>query len=72
MYGKYDMRSYHMLHLKDTDAGHLWHYKHGGKHDYMYEQMATVGSLDVVNLPTITADTTVSLTRDDFPNQSKK
>jgi len=38
----------------------------------MYEKMATVGSLDVVNLPTISADTTMSLFRYDFPNQSKR
>ena len=37
----------------------------------MYEQMATVKSLDVVNLPTIITYTIMSITRDDFPNQSK-
>ena len=29
--------------------------------DYMYEHMASAGSLDVVNLPTISADTKMSL-----------
>ena len=38
----------------------------------MYEHMATVRSLDVVNLPTISPYTTMSITRDDFPNQSKR
>ena len=38
----------------------------------MYEHMATVTSLDVVNLHTIGPYTTMSITRDDFPNQSKR
>ena len=44
----------------------------GGELEYMYEHMATVRSLDVVNLPTISPYTTMSITRDDFPNQSKR
>ena len=40
-----------------------------GKLAYPYEQMATVGSLDVVSLPTMSADTTISLTRDVFSEQ---
>ena len=56
MYEKNDMRSYHMVQLKDTDTGHLWHFKHGGKLKYVYEQMAIVRCLDVKNLPTISAD----------------
>ena len=42
-------------------AGHLWHYRQGRKLEYMYEHMASDGSLDVVNLLTISADTKVSL-----------
>ena len=38
----------------------------------MYEHMATVRSLDVVNLPTISTYTTMHITRDDFLNQSKR
>ena len=56
MYGKNDMRSYHMLQFKDTDAGHLWHFKQGEKLEYVYEHMAIVRSLDVKNLPTISAE----------------
>ena len=37
----------------------------------MYEHMATVRNLDVVDLPTISTYTTMSITGDDFPNQSK-
>ena len=37
----------------------------------MYEHMANVKSLDVVKLPSISTYTKMSLTRDDFPNQSK-
>ena len=37
----------------------------------MYELMANVVSLDVVNLPTISADKAMPLTRNDFQNQSK-
>ena len=44
MYGKNDMRSYHMLQFKDTDAGHLWHVKQGGKLEYVYEHMALLGA----------------------------
>ena len=72
MYRKHDMRRYHMLQFKDTDVGHLWHYTHRGKLDYMYEQMAIVGSMDVVDLPTISPDTIMFLTRDDFPNHSNR
>ena len=61
-----------MLQFDNTDAGHLWHYKQGEKLDYMYEHMAYVGSLDIINLPTMNADTKKSLTRDDFPNQSQR
>ena len=38
----------------------------------MYEHMATVRSLDVVYLPTIIKYTTMSITKDGFPNQSKR
>ena len=51
------MDSYHVLKFDDTDAGHLWHYRQGQKLDYMYEHMASARILDVVNLPTISADT---------------
>ena len=44
----------------------------GGELDYMYEHMATVESLEVVNLPAISADTKMSLTRDDFPNHQSQ
>ena len=64
--------SYHVLQFVDTEAGHLWHYMQGQKFDYMYEHMANVGSLDVVNLLTISADTNMSLPRDDFTNQNQK
>ena len=37
----------------------------------MYKHMATVRSLDVVYLPTIRTYTIMSITKDDFPNQSK-
>ena len=40
----------------DTDAGHLGHYRQWRKLDYICEHMASVGSLDVVNLPTISAN----------------
>ena len=56
MYEKNYMRSYHMLQFKDTDAGHLWHFKQGEKLEYVYEHMAIVRSLDVKNLPTISAE----------------
>ena len=38
----------------------------------MYEHMAYVGSLDIINLLTMNADTKKSLTGDDFPNQSQQ
>ena len=37
----------------------------------MYEHMATVRSLDVVSLHTISPCTTMPITRDVFPNHSK-
>ena len=55
MYEKNDMRSYHKLQFKDTDAGHLWHFMQGKKLEYVYEHMAIVRNLDVKNLPTIVA-----------------
>ena len=36
----------------------------------MYEHMATVRNMDVVNLPTISTYITMSIPRDDIPNQS--
>ena len=45
-----------MLQFKDTDAGHLWHFKQGKKLEYVYEHMAIVRSLDLENLPTISAE----------------
>ena len=56
MYEKSDMRSYHMLLSKDTDAGHLWHFKQREKLEYVYEYMVIVRSLNVKNLPTISAE----------------
>ena len=38
----------------------------------MYELMATVRSLDVANLATISTYKTMSITRDDIPNQSNQ
>ena len=70
--GQNYMYSYHMLQFKYTDAGHLLHFMQGRKLEYMYEHMATVRSLDVVNLPKIGPYTTMSIPRDDFPNQSKR
>ena len=61
MYGEKYMGSYHVLQFYNTYAGHLWQYRQGRKLDYMYEHMASAGSLDVVNLPTISADTKMSL-----------
>ena len=43
-----------------------------GKLEYMYEHIATVRSLDVANLPAISPYTTISITRDDIPKQSKR
>ena len=37
----------------------------------MYEHVANVKSLDVINLPTISTYTKMYITRDDFPNKSK-
>ena len=45
----------------DTDAGHLGHYRQGQKLDFMCEHMASVGSLDVVSLPTVSADANMSI-----------
>ena len=46
---------------------------HGENHmDYMYTHMASDESLDVVNLPTISADTNKSLPRYDFTNQNQR
>ena len=50
------MRSYHILQFKDTDAGHMWHFKQEEKREYVYENMAIVRSLDVKNLRTIGAE----------------
>ena len=61
------MDSYDVLQFDDTDAGHLRQ-----KLDYMYEHMASAESLDIVNLPTISADTKKSLHRDDFTNQNQR
>ena len=55
------MDSYHVLQFDDTDAGHFGHYRQGQTLDYMYEHMASAGSLDVVNLPTVSEDTHMSL-----------
>ena len=66
------MSSCHVLQFDDTDAGHLLHYRQGRKLDYIYEHMASVGSLDVVSLTTISADTKMSLPRDDFTNQNQR
>ena len=55
------MGSYHVLQFDDTDAGHFGHYRQRQTVDYMYDHMASAGSLDVVNLPTISADTIMSL-----------
>ena len=55
------MDSYHVLQFDDTDAGHFWHYRHGQTLDYIYEHIASAGSLDVVNLPTISAGKKMSL-----------
>ena len=54
--GEKYMYSYHMLQFKYTDAGHLWRFKQWEKLEYMYEHMAIVRSLDVKNLPTISAE----------------
>ena len=64
------MGRYHVLQFDNTDAGHLW--QAGWKLDYMYEHMASVGSLDVVNLPTMSTETEMSLPRDDCTNQNQK
>ena len=72
IYGKNYMNSYHVLQFDDTDAGNFWHYRQGQTLDYMYEHMASVGSLDVVNLPTLSADTKMFLPRDDFTNQNQR
>ena len=40
--------------------------------DCIYGHMAGVGSLNIVGLPTIRADTNKYFTRDDFPNQSQR
>ena len=61
-----------MLQFDDTDAGNLLHYRQGRNLDYKYEHMASVGSLDVVNLPTLSADTKMFLPRDDFTNQNQR
>ena len=61
IYGEQYMGSYHVLQFYNTCAGHLWHYRQGRKPDYMYEHMASDGSLDVVKLLTISADTKMSL-----------
>ena len=61
-----------MLQFEYTDAGHLLHYRQGRKLDYIYEHMASVGSLDVVSLTTISADTKMSLPRDDLTNQDQR
>ena len=66
------MSSHHVLQLDDTDAGNLLHYRQGRNLDYIYEHMASVGSLDVVSLTTISADTKMSLPRDDFTNQNQR
>ena len=55
MHGEKYMGSYHVL--QSIYARHLWHYRQGQKPDYMYEHMASDGSLNVVNLLTICADT---------------
>ena len=66
------MSSHHVLQFDDTDAGILLHYRQGRKLDYIYEHMASVGSLDAVSLTTISADTKMSLPRDDFTNQNQR
>ena len=66
------MSSHHVLQFDDTDAGNLLHYRQGRNLDYIYEHMASVGSLDVVNLPTLSADTKMFLPRDDFTNQNQR
>ena len=58
MHGEKYMGSYHVLQL--IFAGRLLHYRQGRQLDYMYEHMARDGSLDVVNLLTISADTKMS------------
>ena len=55
------MGIYHVLQFDETDAGHYTHYRQEQTFDYMYECVASAGSLDVVNLPTISADTKMSL-----------
>ena len=45
-----------MLQFNDTDAGHLWRFNQGDKLEYVYEHNAIVRSLDVKNLPTISAE----------------
>ena len=66
------MGSYHVLQFDNTDVGHLWHYRQGQKLDYMYEHMASARSLDVDNLPTMSADTKMSLPRDDLTNENQR
>ena len=44
----------------DTDAGHFGQYRQEQKLDYMCKHMANVGSLGVVNLPTVSAKTNMS------------
>ena len=55
----------------DTDAGHLGHFRQGQKLDYMCEQMASVMSLDTVNLPTISAHTKMSLPKVSSPIRTR-
>ena len=66
------MGSYYVLQFDNTDAGDFWNYRYGRKLDCMYEHMASVGSLDIVNLPTISADTNMPSPRDDFTNQKQR
>ena len=56
-----DIITWASVKCSDTDAGHLGQYRQGQKLDYMCEHMASAGSLDVVNLPTVGADTNMSL-----------
>ena len=60
-----------MLQFDNIDVGHWLHYRQRRKLDYIYEHMASFGSLDVVNLPTKSANTKMSLPRDDFTNQNQ-
>ena len=43
-----------------------------GKPDFASEHMSSVGSLDIVNLLTISADTKMSSPMDDFTNQNQR